>query len=874
MDVGAARSGGPQSHQPTRRVGDSGARPRSPGQVLVLFALLLLVLLGVSALGIDYASWLLTDRYLQNVADHAALAGASAFSDPSTANDCGGAKCVNARKQAWTSLRDELNLVDDSGVALGSPAIDDLAAGDSPIDGQANGLYGGQQITFRDTIWVSTPPPTYSAYVAAGGHYALNQGVVFVRVDRAVRSFLGGALGIQPQPRAGWATAGVQSTDFALQIFCRTAIDPSCGGSGQAALVIDGGGGIRLARGSIASNQSLKVTQQGGRGVILDSGDMFVVTGDCGSSTWKCPQIPATTGGIADDDPTATPNVANNKNVFYIPPQPVPRFESPLDVATVSQTNCTGASSTDWCVPNRPQGSSQPGDWSCSLTDLNNLCGQPCAYVPLATCVNPASLNPGDTGYGTIRCEARVGGTPSPHLVPWADGTGANGFLESPDQANGEDYKVLDDDPLVPDPDTTASANPPNDYVYMNGTLGTSGGGASQNVTYVLRPPFGIPQNNTTTVRYAAFKTDGSSALSGTGNVISVSATLLQGGSPVPGGSEPADAHALSGAPEVFSFTVPAGQITNYTALSIRFTFHTVSGDNSNKRGGGIAWAEAQTPDLDPAIPPMIPPGYYHSITIPGDSTSHGCALMDPTAVYSGLKAWQMPGVYRFGGAGGASISLGTGSYLIGDAVTLVFDTNFPNAGGSAGISLAADSGLILNTALTPRAAGATPCTPYAETGTYNPSEPLAQLPYSALCASWAVDTSATSGVRVGANAWPVCDPVATGGDLTLCRNRALYAPTPGYRGITFYFTPQAWDGSSIRGRFQMQGTDAGLAFRGVLYAPFDDVKISGRNGFNTVGQVLAWTAKFNGGSAFINLDYPYETVPTSPFLLEPTVDH
>jgi hypothetical protein len=75
-----------------------------------------------------------------------------------------------------------------------------------------------------------------------------------------------------------------------------------------------------------------------------------------------------------------------------------------------------------------------------------------------------------------------------------------------------------------------------------------------------------------------------------------------------------------------------------------------------------------------------------------------------------------------------------------------------------------------------------------------------------------------------------------------------------------------------------MQGSgsssDPGLAFRGVMYAPYDNVKITGGNGFNTVGQVLAWTAKFNGGSAYINLDYPYSLVPASPYLLEPTVAH
>ena len=37
---------------------------------------------------------------------------------------------------------------------------------------------------------------------------------------------------------------------------------------------------------------------------------------------------------------------------------------------------------------------------------------------------------------------------------------------------------------------------------------------------------------------------------------------------------------------------------------------------------------------------------------------------------------------------------------------------------------------------------------------------------------------------------------------------------------------------------------------------------------------VLAWSAKFNGGSASIVLDYPYDSQPAPPYLLEPTVDH
>jgi len=838
------------------------ARNLASGQSLVLFVIFLTVLLGVSALGIDYATWLLTDRKLQNIADSAATAGASAFGNRLPQASCGAApgsaSCDLARLQAWTSINDALEL------GMDTTALANI----STSDRFALTAFGG--FNFKGyTIWVTTPPPLDAAYTGLGGRLTLNFGIVWARVDVTAPSFFSNVFGIGPSQRHGWATAGTLPTDFALQIFCRTSIDPSCGGSGQAALVIDGQGGIRLIRGDIGSNESLKVTAQGGNGVILESGNMFLVNGVCASSSWNCPQVPAVAGGIADDNPNEIPNTANNKNAFYIPPQPIPHYESPVD-GTETDTDCVGASASKPCVPYRPHGSTSPGDWTCSLTDLNNLCGQPCAYLPAdPSCVDPATLSPGNVGYGTIRCDARIGGPPSTHLEPWGDGTGANGFNETPNQSNGEDYIVLGyfpDPPGAADPDM-AAPNPPVDYVWMNGTLAGSGNPSRQSVTYNLRPPYGVPQSGSTIVRYVAFKTDGSSVLSNDGNEISVQATLLQSGNPVY--AEAADAHTLTGTPTEYSFTVPAGQITNYTTLSLKLTFHTTV-DNGAKRGAGVSWMEAETPPLDPALPPMIPPGYYRSIVVPDG----GCAILDPTGVYSGLHEWQRPGIYRFGGSGSSNqrkILLGAGSYLIGDGVTLVFDADWPASGSNQGIALGTDSALVLNTALTPEAAGSNPCTPYQEFGPYNPSTPLTLLPHSALCASWGIDPDEVVGVRPGGNAWALCDPLDP--LFPQCVERAEYDPVPDYRGITFYFTPTAWDGSVIQNRFEMQGTTAGIAFRGVLYAPFDDVKISGANGFNTVGQVLAWTAKFNGGSAFIDLDYPYEFQIGDPYLLEPTVN-
>src|SRR6266496_3291171 len=179
------------------RRGTAMSRHTSPrGQVLVLFVLFLLSLLGVSALAVDYASWLLVDRNLQNVADHAALAGASAFDDRTSQGSCSGglgqARCINARAQAWTSLNDELRL------GLSAGAIATLSQSNSSEVTSASD--GTNTFTWLDRIWVSTPPPNDGSYTNFGGTYSLNFGVVWVRVDRDVRSFVGGALGIQPDP--------------------------------------------------------------------------------------------------------------------------------------------------------------------------------------------------------------------------------------------------------------------------------------------------------------------------------------------------------------------------------------------------------------------------------------------------------------------------------------------------------------------------------------------------------------------------------------------------------------------------------------------------------------------------------------------------
>src|SRR5829696_3827888 len=115
-----------------------GDRMKDRGQALVLFVLFLLVLLGVSALAVDYANWLLIDRHLQNTSDHASLAGASVFRGSIGATNCkqesGNLSCQQAaRTLAWTSLNDELDL------GLSGTDIGSLVVRDSPAGGDSAG---------------------------------------------------------------------------------------------------------------------------------------------------------------------------------------------------------------------------------------------------------------------------------------------------------------------------------------------------------------------------------------------------------------------------------------------------------------------------------------------------------------------------------------------------------------------------------------------------------------------------------------------------------------------------------------------------------------------------------------------------------------
>jgi hypothetical protein len=553
-------------------------------------------------------------------------------------------------------------------------------------------------------------------------------------------------------------------------------------------------------------------------------------------------------------------NGTNGQNAFYMPPFPVPHYESPLDYATLSVCSDT----TTWgdstspnyhvpCVPYRNQSGTDPalntplspwtGTWTCDGT-APDVCGTP------------------DTTVTPTRC---TGGNFDKFYRPNADSSNSNpnrwqGTLFN---NNGERWRNINETAMDPAgslpgtiPGSAPLSGPVTSYVY-------SPTGIAKTYRVALAPVQGVHMGGRLIVRYVLFRTAANAPDTAAGPAIPVQVRLLQEvsnnnfqprGTDNPTATEQITVHQF---PVDIASTMTGANWFNQ--LHLEFSVPAQAG-----YGVGISWAEVEEENLQPREAPRIPPGYWKTITIPDNK----CALLDPAHV-TGLKQYQLPGVFRLAGNGNnTGITIGNGAFLIGDGVSLVFDPSFANNG----LNVGAGGALLIN-------AGATA------------DPPLSALPYAGSNAAWQIDANDSTSPQDGTNTWPVC---TRGGNecvpracymntdpdpLGACAGQTVTPITDG-RGITFYLTPNTWTHASvqIKSRFQMGGNGEanapGIAFKGVLYAPYDDVKITGRNGFNTVGQVMSWTAKFNGGNAYIELEYPYTDEDAPPYLLEPTIDH
>lgn len=210
-------------------------RDTSRGQTLVVFAIFLVVLLGSTALAVDYGSWLKARRDYQNVVDAAVLQGSVLLERPVTL-----AKQINARRATWQSLNDQL------GLALSDATLDGYAATDTAV--------GSPQVAAGYRLWVSTPP--LGGPEPYGGNFAGSNRVVFAWVDKENPAFFGRVLGIGDQRISAWATAGSFPNRFAV-ITLRKNGQPTNGNPTD--IDINGGTVLNVFDGDIGGNWGMAI---------------------------------------------------------------------------------------------------------------------------------------------------------------------------------------------------------------------------------------------------------------------------------------------------------------------------------------------------------------------------------------------------------------------------------------------------------------------------------------------------------------------------------------------------------------------------------------------------------------------------------------
>lgn len=185
----------------TDSIGTRPARSDERGQVLPLFALVLVVLFGTAALAVDVGSWRYQQRLAQSAADSAAVAGAGELAYPASAD-------------------------------VAAAARSDASANGFTDDGGAN-----------VTVTVNSPP--------SAGAYSGNANAVEVVVRKKQPSFFNGVFGISQ-----WISVRAVARQNTNGIYCIYAL------AGDIDLRGGGRGGITAPTCGLITNQNLVVTGQ------------------------------------------------------------------------------------------------------------------------------------------------------------------------------------------------------------------------------------------------------------------------------------------------------------------------------------------------------------------------------------------------------------------------------------------------------------------------------------------------------------------------------------------------------------------------------------------------------------------------------------
>jgi hypothetical protein len=283
---------------------------RSRGQVIVIFALFLLVLFGAAALTVDYGTWLKARRDYQNVADPAALAGSIFLTRPTSL-----AERTLARRAAWDEVNRQLGL----GMPPGN--LVDAANASTPEVGRTEGTY---------KIWVASPP--WEAGAAYPGAQTLPESrTVFVRIERDNPAFLSRTMGMGDVKVSAWATAGVFPNRFAIITLREQGMAPSFLGED---INLNGSGTILEAiNGDVGGNWNMKLNSGSElwvRGKTDNDAEAYLIEyQSCGSSCWDVGQVSSGPFG----------NPANVTKTPQQLPGPIPDPNYPLPLALTPPPN-------------------------------------------------------------------------------------------------------------------------------------------------------------------------------------------------------------------------------------------------------------------------------------------------------------------------------------------------------------------------------------------------------------------------------------------------------------------------------------------------------------------------------------------------------
>jgi Flp pilus assembly protein TadG len=900
------------------------------GQVLVLFALMLVVLLLVSALAVDYGGWLVTKRNYQNVSDAASLAGAQQLTRSITTN-----KQQLAREAAWQSVKAALNF----GAGL-DPAAQ------ATTSSSANGYY--TESGYK--VWVASPPADAgSAYV---GHVS-GPGVVYVRIDHAGMDYLSRIVDTKRTVSA-WSTAGRFPANFAVIGMCSpTSITTNCL-AGDANIKLDGTNtNLIINTGDLGTN---RWARDGGvsSGVALgaDSNAYMQLFDTCwAKSTNQC-QLWGYDGTNVD---TSTTRAA----IPLGAPIPDPNYAAPTINSTTAPNECRGAGTVQLAsaqVLERP--AADPGQ----VSDLP---------IKLASAIQPAV--PGRIMDAAVKISGTVssGGVPvyvgvtvdlvnaTTNVVSkttTTNGSGAynftgvnnsppNYYLRVTDSTATQEYATTSTASVSYTADTTVnisvSKNP-----LVTGTVRSAATSAVISGATVTISALGTNYTATTngsgvysryipafgnTVAYglvasATGYVDGSAlipvptavdqtytqnfsltpapaSLTGT---ITDAVTLL----PVPGitvtlGSGGSATTNSSGVYNIASALVGTTTITlSGTATSTGTTMDgyaystPTSGSNitinagANTRNftlwpkgcydGGSSrnfgswscdWPSAgncpATINLNAA---NVSCTFTQANAIrPGTYTditipSNTCAWIDPKGGVTGLATGQMAGIVHVKG----TISMGNNAYLFGDGVTIVMDqgSNFDvNIGG----------GFVLNygTIKTSGTATCDPSTDFSTPKAYNDGttpcfrtvSPNDGQDYA--YAAWTTAGYSPWQTNSGSGCVQASPPTYFTKDTNLL-DTITPCVTPGKDlGITFYMYKSGLGNAS---RMKLSTANMGYLFNGVLYAPNDDIQLGGgKDGQSAAGQIVGWTIEYHGGTRILQNWYG-DPVDGQPFLIEPVL--